>query len=75
MTLTIKSNRTHQFTCSLPEEALEDEDPARSATMEDTATPPPPFAPPPPTAAPPTEVTADDEDAPRPDSADPELRE
>ena len=54
-------------TGTLPEEALEEEE-ARSATMEATATPP--FPPP----APPTEVTADDEDAPRPDSADPELR-
>ena len=60
-----------------PDEALEEEDPARSATMEDTAMPPPP-APPVPVVCPrplplPTEVTADDEDAPRPDSADPEL--
>ena len=62
-----------------PEEALEEEDPARSATMEDTAMPPP--APPPAPVVvcprplpPPTDVTADDEDAPRPDSADPELK-
>ena len=61
-----------------PEEALEEDDPARSATMEDTAMPPLP-APPAPVVCPrplplPTEVTADDEDAPRPDSADPELK-
>ena len=62
-----------------PEEALEEDDPARSATMEDTAMPPPLPAPPAPVVCPrplplPTEVTADDEDAPRPDSADPELK-